>query len=159
MKINVKKCHPNAMLPHYGTPGAVGCDVLAVEECVLFPGQRSAVRTGLIFEIPDEYEIQIRPRSGQAINFGLTVLNTPGTIDPDYRGEVKVILVNLGKEATRIAPGQKIAQLIVAPVTRAQFVEVTGDLTATERGTNGFGSTDKLPTKPLRLPNRAPRPE
>ena len=129
-------------LPVYATGGAAGADVCAAVDSpiVIGPGERQAVPTGLVLEIPDGFEGQVRPRSGLAIRHGLTVVNAPGTIDSDYRGELKVLLVNLGTDAVSIARGDRIAQLVVAPVTCATFVE-TDDLTASDRGAGGFGST------------------
>lgn len=131
-----------ACLPIYQTTGAAGADVCAYLKTpiVLEPGSRVMVSTGLFFEIPSGYEIQVRPRSGLAAKHGVTVLNSPGTIDSDYRGEVRVILVNLGQEPFTIAHGDRIAQLVVAPVVQAQFKEVAA-LSQTERGQGGFGST------------------
>lgn len=129
-------------LPAYATAGAAGMDVVAAEALVLAPGARHAVATGFAIAIPDGYEVQVRPRSGLALRHGVTCLNTPGTIDSDYRGEVKVILANLGSEPFAIARGDRIAQLVPAPVTRAVPTEVD-DLDATERGTGGFGSTGR----------------
>ncbi len=127
-------------LPAYATEGAAGMDVVAAESLVLAPGARHAVATGFAFAIPDGYEVQVRPRSGLALKYGVTCLNTPGTIDSDYRGEVKVILANLGAEPFPIARGDRIAQLVAAPVQRAVFDEVY-DLNNTVRGSGGFGST------------------
>jgi dUTP pyrophosphatase len=129
-------------LPHYASEGAAGMDVVAAVEgpLLLAPGARAAVPTGLAMAIPHGFEVQVRPRSGLALKHGLTVANAPGTIDSDYRGEVKVLLVNLGSEAIEITRGMRIAQLVLAPVTRATFVEVAG-LDDTVRGTGGFGST------------------
>ena len=127
-------------LPAYATDGAAGMDVLAAEETVIAPGQRHAVATGLAVAIPQGYEIQVRPRSGLALKQGITVPNTPGTIDSDYRGELKVILINHGIEDFPIARGDRIAQLVLAPVTLAAWDEVA-ELDDTERGTDGFGST------------------
>lgn len=131
-------------LPEYKTAGAAGADLRAALEAPLRlePGQRAAVPTGLRLEIPSGWEAQVRPRSGLALAKGITCLNTPGTIDSDYRGEVKVILINLGAEAVEIAPGERIAQMVLAPVARASFVEADaiGD---TERGAGGFGSTGR----------------
>ena len=131
-----------AALPTYQTAGAAGADVYAClsESIVLEPGQRAMVPTGLSFEIPAGYEIQVRPRSGLAAQNGVTVLNSPGTIDSDYRGEVKVILINLGAEAFTINHGDRIAQLVVSPVEQAGFVRVEC-LSSTDRGRGGFGST------------------
>ncbi len=127
-------------LPRYASEDAAGLDVVAAEELTLQPGQRDAVATGFAIEIPNGYEVQVRPRSGLAFKNGITCLNTPGTIDSDYRGEVKVILVNLGQEPFAIRRGERIAQLVPAPVLRADFVEV-GELGETARGAGGFGST------------------
>ncbi|MEX0342075.1 MAG: dUTP diphosphatase [Erythrobacter sp.] len=127
-------------LPGYATEGAAGMDVLAAEELTLKPGQRHAVATGLAVAIPRGYEIQVRPRSGLALKHGITVPNTPGTIDSDYRGELKVIMINHGVEDFAIARGDRIAQLVLAPVTLAAWVEVE-ELDETMRGAGGFGST------------------
>jgi dUTP pyrophosphatase len=129
-------------LPRYASEDAVGLDVTAAEELVLQPGERNAVATGFAIEIPRGYEVQVRPRSGLAAKNGITCLNTPGTIDSDYRGEVKVILVNLGQEPFEVRRGERIAQLVPAPVLRANFVEA-GELGETERGSGGFGSTGR----------------
>ena len=129
-------------LPRYASEDAVGLDVAAAEELTLQPGQRHAVATGFAMEIPRGYEVQVRPRSGLAMKHGVTCLNTPGTIDSDYRGEVKVILANLGQEPFEIRRGERIAQLVPAPVLRADFVEVS-ELPETARGSGGFGSTGR----------------
>ena len=127
-------------LPAYATPGAAGMDVLAAEDLTLAPGSRHAVATGFSVAIPAGYEIQVRPRSGLALKYGISVPNTPGTIDSDYRGELKVILINHGAESFAIARGDRIAQLVLAPVTQAQWEE-SAELDETERGAGGFGST------------------
>ena len=127
-------------LPSYATPGAAGMDVVAAEELDLMPGQRHAVSTGFKVAIPEGFEIQVRPRSGLALKHGITVPNTPGTIDSDYRGELKVIMINHGSDAFPIRRGDRIAQLVPAAVTLAEFDEV-GELCETERGAGGFGST------------------
>ncbi len=127
-------------LPAYATGGAAGMDVLAAEDVTLTPGQRHAVATGLALAIPQGYEIQVRPRSGLALKHGITVPNTPGTIDSDYRGELKVILINHGAEDFAIARGDRVAQLVLAPVTQAAWDEVE-TLDETARGAGGFGST------------------
>ncbi|MBA3834784.1 MAG: dUTP diphosphatase [Sphingomonas sp.] len=129
-------------LPRYASEDAAGLDVTAAEELKLQPGQRHAVATGFAIEIPRGYEVQVRPRSGLAFKNGITCLNTPGTIDSDYRGEVKVILINLGQEPFEVRRGERIAQLVPAPVLRADFVEVS-ELDSTERGSGGFGSTGR----------------
>lgn len=127
-------------LPSYATDGAAGMDVLAAEEVTLAPGARHAVATGLALAIPPGYEIQVRPRSGLSLKHGITVPNTPGTIDSDYRGELKVILINHGAEPFAIARGDRVAQLVLAPVVQAAWDEVA-DLDETARGSGGFGST------------------
>ena len=129
-------------LPRYASEDAAGLDVTAAEELTLQPGERHAVATGFAIEIPRGYEVQVRPRSGLAMKHGITCLNTPGTIDSDYRGEVKVILVNLGQEPFDVRRGERIAQLVPAPVHRADFVEAS-ELSDTERGSGGFGSTGR----------------
>lgn len=129
-------------LPAYATPGSGGVDLVAAldEPLVLGPGARVAVPTGIALALPEGFEAQLRPRSGLALRHGLAVLNSPGTIDADYRGEVRVILANLGSEPVTIARGERIAQLVVAPVIRVAFERVTA-LPASARGAGGFGST------------------
>ncbi|MGC1270052.1 MAG: dUTP diphosphatase [Croceibacterium sp.] len=127
-------------LPAYATHGAAGMDVVSAEDVTLAPGARHAVATGLSLAIPEGFEVQVRPRSGLALKHGITVPNTPGTIDSDYRGELKVILINHGGEPFPIQRGDRVAQLVLAPVTRAVWHEVE-ELDATERGAGGFGST------------------
>src|SRR4051812_3147599 len=129
-------------LPSYASDGAAGLDVVAAEELTLSPGARHAVATGFAIAIPRGYEVQVRPRSGLALKFGITCLNTPGTIDSDYRGEVKVILANLGDAPFPVVRGERIAQLVPAPVQQARFVEVA-ELDRTGRGSGGFGSTGR----------------
>lgn len=127
-------------LPAYASDGAAGMDIVAAESLTLRPGARAAIATGLAFAIPVGWEIQVRPRSGLALKNGITCLNTPGTIDSDYRGEVKVILANLSDEYFEVKRGDRIAQIVPAQVQRAVLVEVE-DLDGTARGTGGFGST------------------
>ena len=129
-------------LPSYASDGAAGLDVVSAEDVTLAPGARHAVATGFAIAIPPGYEVQVRPRSGLALKHGVTCLNTPGTIDSDYRGEVKVILANLGAEPFEVRRGERIAQLVPATVLRAEFEEVE-DLDSTERGGGGFGSTGR----------------
>jgi len=129
-------------LPTYASEHAAGLDIVAAESLTLAPGRRHAVETGFAIAIPHGYEVQVRPRSGLAFKRGITVVNTPGTIDSDYRGEVKVILANLGQEPFEIVRGERIAQLVPAPVQRARFEEVE-DLDDTARGAGGFGSTGR----------------
>lgn len=127
-------------LPAYATAGAAGMDVVSAEDVTIAPGARHAVATGLALAIPQGYEIQVRPRSGLAFKHGITVPNTPGTIDSDYRGELKVLLINHGTEDFAIARGDRVAQLVLAPVVQAAWAEVD-ELDATTRGAGGFGST------------------
>lgn len=127
-------------LPAYATEGASGMDVVSAEDLDLAPGQRHAVATGLALAIPHGYEIQVRPRSGLALKHGISVPNAPGTIDSDYRGELKVILINHGTESFSIRRGDRVAQLVLAPVTRGTWLEVDS-LEETQRGEGGFGST------------------
>jgi len=127
-------------LPAYATSGAAGMDIVSAEDVTLAPGARHPVATGLSVAIPHGYEIQVRPRSGLAFKHGITVPNTPGTIDSDYRGELKVLLINHGSEDFAIARGDRVAQLVLAPVIQAVWDEVE-ELDATERGAGGFGST------------------
>lgn len=143
VEIKVINQSPNPM-PGYATEGAAGMDIHAHMEgpMLLKPLQRELVPTGLYFEIPEGYEVQIRPRSGLAINQGITCLNTPGTIDSDYRGEIKIILINLSGDAQSIYPGDRIAQMVVKRVERAHLVSVT-QLSETGRSNGGFGSTGK----------------
>ena len=129
-------------LPDYGSEHAAGLDVVAAESLTLEPGARHAVATGFAIAIPHGYEVQVRPRSGLAFNNGISVLNTPGTVDSDYRGEVKVILANLGADPFEVVRGERIAQLVPAPVLRARFEEVE-NLDETVRGAGGFGSTGR----------------
>ena len=144
MKVGIKKLpHGQDLpLPHYATAGSAGLDLLAAVEAemTLAPGARAAVPTGLAIELPLGVEAQVRPRSGLALNHGITCLNTPGTIDSDYRGEVKVILVNLGDAPFKIARGAKIAQMVIARHEQAELVEVDS-LSDTVRAAGGFGST------------------
>ena len=130
------------LLPFYMTPGAAGADIKAyLQEPLIIPARQSAlIPTGMRLAIPDGYEIQIRPRSGLALNHQITVLNTPGTIDADFRGEIKVILINHGLHDFTVTPGMRIAQFILAPVLRAKFI-LNSELAATGRGTGGFGHT------------------
>lgn len=128
--------------PAYATDGAAGMDVVAAEDIILPPGGRHAVATGFAMAIPEGYEVQVRPRSGLALKHGVTCLNTPGTIDSDYRGEVKVILANLGDAPFVVNRGDRIAQLVPAPVQRATLDEVD-TLDETVRGVGGFGSTGR----------------
>jgi dUTP pyrophosphatase len=142
VRVEVKRLPHGAglPLPAYATDGAAGMDVVSAEDVTIAPGARHAVATGLALAIPQGYEIQVRPRSGLALKHGITVPNAPGTIDSDYRGELKVILINLGSEPFVIVRGDRVAQLVLAPVVQAAWDEVA-ELDATERGEGGFGST------------------
>jgi dUTP pyrophosphatase len=141
-KVLFVKTHPLAELPRYESDGAAGADICACvnEPITIVPIQRVLVPTGLKIEIPAGYECQVRPRSGLAAKYGVTVLNSPGTIDSDYRGEIKIILINLGEKAFTINNGDRIAQLVFAPVVQMNFAE-TEKLSDTTRGGGGFGST------------------
>ena len=142
--INVKQLpHAEGLaLPAYQSAGAAGMDVMAAlaEPVYLAPGARIAIPTGLSISVPAGYEAQIRPRSGLAFRHGLTVVNAPGTIDSDYRGEIKILLINLGAETIEISHGMRIAQMVIAPVVQASLQEVDS-LSDTDRGAGGFGST------------------
>lgn len=138
-------------LPDYATDGAAGMDVCAAEDVTLAPGARHAVATGLSVAIPPGYEIQVRPRSGLAFKHGIAVPNAPGTIDSDYRGEIKVILINLGDSAFEVRRGDRIAQLVLAPVVRASWLKVD-ELDETARGEGGFGSTGRGDVTPFDSP-------
>lgn len=144
VEIAVRRLRDDAIIPRYMTPHAAGLDLCAAVDgdLVLMPGQRALVGTGLAIALPDGYEAQVRPRSGLALRYGITLLNSPGTIDPDYRGEVGVIMVNLGEEPFTVRPGERIAQLVIAPFARAQLRE-TAELGDTQRGDGGFGHTGR----------------
>jgi dUTP pyrophosphatase len=149
--IPVKRVRPAAdplPLPQYMTAGAAGMDLLAdVESEEILPGGRALISTGIAIELPDGYEAQVRPRSGLAFRHGVTLLNSPGTIDSDYRGEIKVILINHGDQPFRVQRGDRIAQMVVAPITHAELCE-TVDLADSSRGAGGFGHTDVEDTEP-----------
>jgi dUTP pyrophosphatase len=140
MKVKVKRIAPDAKLPAYAHEGDAGMDLFANESLELKPGERALIGTGIKIELPPNTEAQVRPRSGLAIKHGITVLNTPGTIDSGYRGEVKVILINLGQETVKIEKGQKIAQIVFKHVEHVELEEVD-KLSETTRGEGGFGST------------------
>jgi dUTP pyrophosphatase len=134
------RVHPSAVLPAYARPGDAGMDVCACEAATLQPGERKLVKTGLVMELPHGTEAQMRPRSGLALKSGVTLLNTPGTIDEGYRGEVGVILINLSDQPFEVQPGMRIAQMVIAPVLHVDTAEVA-EVSGTARGTGGFGST------------------
>lgn len=142
--IPLQRLHPDAQLPEYRTPGAAGMDLMALLDSPLElePGARALVRTGLSVAIPSGYEGQIRPRSGLALRNGVSVLNSPGTIDSDYRGEIQVLLINLGEKPYKISHGDRIAQLVVCPVVRIGWEEREG-LPDSARGAGGFGHTGR----------------
>ena len=142
IKIQIKKLSNSVIIPKYETSGSSGMDIAAHVEnnIIINPGEKALVSTGFSIAIPTGYEVQIRPRSGLAVKKNITVLNTPGTIDADYRGEIKVILINLGQEKFIIQNGERIAQIVVCPVVQANLEEVT-ELSDTKRGSGGFGST------------------
>ena len=144
VRILVKKFDKNIKLPTYKTSGSSGMDIMAYikNKIIIKPGETTMIPTGIDVAIPKKYEIQIRPRSGLAANKGISVLNTPGTIDSDYRGEIKIILINLGKKSFSIKSGDRIAQIILCPVLNANLKEVKR-LPKTKRGKGGFGSTGK----------------
>lgn len=140
--LKVKRIHPDAKIPVYSSEEAAGMDICSIEDVIINPLERKLVKTGLVFEIPKGHEIQVRPRSGLAIKHGVTVLNTPGTIDSDYRGEIGIILYNSDKDnAYHVKVGERIAQLVSGEVKRANIEETIGELSETQRGSGGFGST------------------
>jgi dUTP pyrophosphatase len=145
IEVGVKIVSEGGRLPEYKSPGAAGADLFASEECILNPGRWALIRTGIIIEVPEGYEGQVRPRSGLSLKNGITILNAPGTIDSDYRGEVGVILINQSGYPYKVHAGDRIAQLIVAPVVRASFAEKE-ELSETQRGANGYGSTGGIST-------------
>jgi dUTP pyrophosphatase len=140
--VKIKQLHAHAVVPKYQTPGSAGVDLHAIEDCEIWMGAQAIISTGIAMAIPLGYEGQIRPRSGLAAKKLITVLNSPGTIDSDYRGEIKVIMINHGEGLFRIKRGERIAQMVFTPVVRAEF-EAVGDLEETERGSGGFGSTGR----------------
>jgi dUTP pyrophosphatase len=143
-RVLIKKLRPDALVPRYMTAHAAGLDVGAALDAPIeiAPGQRVAIPTGLAIKLPEGYEAQVRPRSGLAREHGVTLINSPGTIDADYTGPVVVLVINHGDRSVRIEPGQRIAQLVVAPVVQAELTEVD-ELPLTERGAGGFGSTGR----------------
>jgi dUTP pyrophosphatase len=142
MNIRIKKLDPRGVIPAYQTEEAAGFDLHSIDDVILAKGERKLIGTGLAFGIDAGYEVQIRPRSGLALKHGITVLNTPGTIDSDYRGEIKVLLINLGDEPFEIKEGERIAQAVIKEVVQATF-ELVEELDDTVRGVGGFGSTGK----------------
>ncbi len=143
-RVRIKKLRADAVVPQYQTAKAAGLDLCAAIDAAidLDPGQRVAISTGLAFALPDGFEGQLRPRSGLARDHGITLVNSPGTLDGDYRGPLTVLLINHGKSVVTINPRDRIAQLVIAPVVQAELV-VVDELDATERGAGGFGSTGR----------------
>ena len=140
MIIHITKIHADAILPHYVHPGDSGMDLYSIEDLTIAPGATAFVHTGLKIAVPANYEAQVRPKSGLALKHAVTVLNTPGTVDSGYRGEICVILINHGKEPFHVQKHTKIAQMVICPVVHAEVVEVAS-LDETTRGEGGFGST------------------
>lgn len=140
MTLSFKRVHPDAVLPAYAHPSDAGMDIRSVKALVIPAGRRALVPTGLVVNLPLGYEAQVRPRSGLALKAGVTVLNTPGTIDAGYRGEIGVILANFGEDDFEVKVGDRVAQLVIAPVTQPTIVEAT-EIDETDRGAGGFGST------------------
>jgi len=133
---------PGAAAPEYATDGAAGLDVRSYEDVTLSPMERRLVRTGVRVEVPPGFEVQVRPRSGLAVKHGLALVNSPGTVDADYRGEIGVVMINLGSDVVQLSRGERVAQLVVAPVERVEVVQ-TDSLSETTRGEGGFGSTGR----------------
>ena len=142
MKLSFKRIHPDAVLPSYAHPGDAGMDVRSVEDLVIPAGGRVLVHPGLVAVLPEGYELQVRSRSGLALKSGVAVLNSPGTVDAGYRGEIGVILANFGDGGFVVKKGDRVAQLVAAPVTVAEIFE-TDSVDATDRGAGGFGSTGR----------------
>lgn len=140
MKIKIIKLNEAAQVPHYSHVDDAGLDLFAIQSHQILPGASALIPTGISIELPHGTEAQVRPRSGLALKHSITVLNSPGTIDAGYRGEIGVILINHGQEIFEVSAGMKIAQMVIAPVLRAEIEEVT-ELSATRRGEGGFGST------------------
>ena len=140
IKIKIKKLNPEAIIPHYSHEGDAGMDVYSCEDYLINPLERKLISTGLIFEIPRGFEIQVRPKSGLALKSGITVLNTPGTLDSGYRGELKIILFNTSNKLYQVKKSEKIAQIVLARYEEAE-IEETNELSQTKRAEGGFGST------------------
>lgn len=143
-RVEILKLRPDAVVPRYMTEHAAGLDLSAAIDApvTLAPGERAGIDTGIAIALPTGFEGQVRPRSGLALKHGITLVNSPGTIDADYRASIRVILINHGQESFTVEPGQRIAQLVIAPVTQAELVEVS-QLSETARGAGGFGSTGR----------------
>lgn len=142
MEIKILKLNSAAILPIYAHPGDTGLDLFSVETIEILPGETQLVKTGIAIALPPNTEAQIRPRSGLALKHSVTVLNSPGTIDAGYRGEIGIILINHGKKSFHIVPGSKIAQMVICSIIQAKII-IVDQLNSTSRGDNGFGSTDE----------------
>lgn len=140
MQLKIKRLNPHAQLPHYAHPGDAGLDLFSIEAKTLNPGEAKLIRTGIALELPLGMEAQVRPRSGLALKHSITVLNSPGTVDAGYRGEVGVVLINHGRDVFQVTPGMKIAQMVINQIIQAEVIEVT-DLSDSARGDGGYGST------------------
>ena len=140
MDLRIKRLSNEAILPEYAHPGDAGMDMFSTEEVIIRAGETALIPTGIAIELPKSTEAQIRPRSGLALKHSVTVLNTPGTIDEGYRGEIRIILINHGKNDFKVDKGMKIAQMVIKPVIQANIIEIK-ELSSSERGEGGFGST------------------
>lgn len=140
LELKIKKIHPDAVIPKYAHATDAGMDIYSIEEAIIEPGETSLIKTGIVIELPKDTEAQIRPRSGLALKSSITVLNTPGTIDEGYRGEIKIILINHGKSTFRIEKHMRIAQMVIKPVLKVHVNEVQ-EVSESDRNTGGFGST------------------
>jgi dUTP pyrophosphatase len=140
MELKIQQLHESAIIPHYAHPGDAGLDLFAIEQQEILPGEAQLIKTGIAIALPMGYEAQIRPRSGLALKHSITVLNSPGTIDAGYRGEIGIILINHGKKPFQIIPGMKVAQMVVTSFIQTKVI-VTQDLDSTSRANKGFGST------------------
>jgi len=140
--VKIQKLHPDAVVPEYKTLGSAGADLVSVQDLDIQPGKVGVVSLGFSVSFPPGYEIQVRPRSGLAVSYAVTVVNTPGTVDSDYRGPMKVLLINHGDKVFRVSKGDRVAQMVLNEICRAHFEELE-ELDMTERGEGGFGSTGK----------------
>jgi dUTP pyrophosphatase len=140
MELKIQQLHESAIIPHYAHPGDAGLDLFAIEQQDILPGETQLIKTGIAIALPPGYEAQIRPRSGLALKHSITVLNSPGTIDSGYRGEIGIILINHGTKTFPVVPGMKVAQMVVTSFIQTKVI-VTQDLDSTSRANKGFGST------------------
>lgn len=143
MELKILQLHPAAIVPQYAHPGDAGLDLFAIEETTIPPGETQLIKTGIAIALPPDTEAQIRPRSGLALKYSITVLNSPGTIDAGYRGEIGIILINHGQKSFQVVQGMKIAQMVICSVIRAK-VQVVEEINTTTRGSDGFGSTSQI---------------